>query len=121
MIHKNVPVVPRRILSVLALSLALVASVTAAQASPSAAGRYIVVLKESAGPVRGVAADHASRFGAAVSHVYAHALRGYVATIPSGALGALRSDPRVAYVEADGVMRALTTQSGATWGLDRID
>jgi subtilisin family serine protease len=33
----------------------------------------------------------------------------------------IAADPRVAYVEADGVMKADTTQSGATWGIDRID
>jgi len=33
----------------------------------------------------------------------------------------LRRFPGVAYVEPDQVMMAFTTQSGATWGLDRID
>lgn len=30
-------------------------------------------------------------------------------------------DPRVESVEEDGVVTATTTQTGATWGLDRID
>lgn len=34
---------------------------------------------------------------------------------------AIRRNPKVAYVEQDAVVTATTTQSGATWGLDRID
>ena len=41
--------------------------------------------------------------------------------MPPGQLAKIKSDPRVAYVEPDGVAHASTTQSGATWGLDRID
>jgi len=33
----------------------------------------------------------------------------------------LANDPRVDYVEEDGVVSIVTTQTGATWGLDRID
>jgi subtilisin family serine protease len=36
-------------------------------------------------------------------------------------VGAIAADSRVAYVERDGLVEASTTQSGATWGLDRID
>jgi subtilisin family serine protease len=34
---------------------------------------------------------------------------------------AVLDDSRVAFVEEDGVMEALVTQAGATWGLDRVD
>ncbi|HEX6623354.1 MAG TPA: S8 family serine peptidase [Pyrinomonadaceae bacterium] len=34
---------------------------------------------------------------------------------------ALSNDPRVAYVEEDGLVRASTTQTNPPWGLDRID
>ncbi|HEY0730142.1 MAG TPA: S8 family serine peptidase, partial [Pyrinomonadaceae bacterium] len=33
----------------------------------------------------------------------------------------LANDPRVEFVEEDGVVSAGTTQTGATWGLDRVD
>jgi subtilisin family serine protease len=69
-----------------------------------------------------VAAEHARRFGAKVSHVYSHALKGYAATIGDGGPSAIAGDPRVRRVEPDGVATAsATVQSGATWGLDRID
>jgi len=54
--------------------------------------------------------------GGTLSHVYSHALKGYSLTLPSAAVAQLAADPRVDYVEADGVMKADTTQSGATWG-----
>ena len=88
-----------------------------AAASPD---RYIVVLKEGADS-NAVAKEHGRRYGASVRFVYGAALDGYAAEIPAGRLGELRSDPRVAYVEPDREVTAFTTQSNATWGLDRVD
>jgi subtilisin family serine protease len=68
-----------------------------------------------------VASRHAAAFGADVSFVYEHALKGYAASIPAATVSALAADPRVAFVERDGTMRAVTSQPNATWGLDRID
>ena len=92
----------------------------AASAAPSVKDRYIVVLKSSADS-QAVAADHARRYGVTDRVVYGSALEGYAGKVPPGRVDALRSDPRVAYVEPDGVVHATTTQTGATWGLDRID
>src|SRR5205085_6012810 len=47
--------------------------------------------------------------------------KGYAAMLPSAAVAALEADPRVQYVEQDGTVQASTTQTGATWGIDRID
>ena len=109
----------------IALSLAVTALVVVAigTGSPAAASRasYIVVLKSSVASPAAVAQEHAARFGGSVSHVYTHALKGYSLTLPQAAVSALAADPRVDYVEADGVMTADTTQTGATWGIDRID
>jgi subtilisin family serine protease len=41
--------------------------------------------------------------------------------VPAAALDALRADARVAFVESDATVRANATQTGATWGLDRVD
>ncbi len=92
-----------------------------AQGTP-AQGDYIVVFNDSVRDPGAVAAEHARGHGAIVRFVYQHALNGYAATIPAGRLVALSHDPRVAYVEADGVATiGATTQSNATWGLDRLD
>ena len=46
---------------------------------------------------------------------------GFAARLSPRALGLLRADPDVAYIEADGIVTIDTTQSNPTWGLDRID
>ena len=68
-----------------------------------------------------VAADHAQELGLDVGFVYRNALHGYSALVPAGALATLKADPRVAYVERDSIVHVDTTQTGATWGIDRID
>src|SRR5881397_1806145 len=80
----------------------------------------IVVLKPGTNPAA-VAAEHTVRLGLQVGFVYTQALQGYSALVPASALDALRADTRVAYVERDQPVRALTTQAGATWGIDRTD
>ncbi|MBD0319934.1 MAG: S8 family serine peptidase, partial [Gemmatimonadetes bacterium] len=79
-------------------------------------GSYVVVLKEGADP-RSVAAI------AQVSprYVYTAALTGFAAELNAGQLNALQHNPNVDYIEQDARVQATTTQSGATWGLDRID
>ncbi|MFN2589734.1 MAG: S8 family peptidase [Actinomycetota bacterium] len=112
-----------RFVLVTAVAFAVQAALTvgASALTTSAPARsYIVVLKPGAA-ANLIASDHAARFGADVRHVYRHALTGYAARIPAVAVSRIASDPRVALVEPDGLMRADTTQTNATWGLDRID
>jgi subtilisin family serine protease len=103
----------------------VVASLFAALAPAAQAGdgrpSFIVVLKDSVEAPRAVAAEHSAAFGAEVTHVYRNALKGYAAHMDEAQLGALRADGRVAWVERDQRVSIDTTQSGATWGLDRID
>jgi subtilisin family serine protease len=106
---------------VIALALAVTASLASAAPRGAVSGRYIVVLKASVGSPSAVATQHASAYGAQVSFIYRYALKGYAATLPSVSVGSLAADPRVAYVVRDGTMRAVTSQPSATWGLDRID
>ena len=109
----------RRISALAVLGIAALALATAATARPDAgADRYIVVLKDGADS-GAVAAEHARTHAAAVAFVYSHALNGYAATIPNARLGAVRADPRVAYVEADGEM-SIEAQT-LPWGIDKID
>jgi subtilisin family serine protease len=79
-------------------------------------GQYIVVLRPGADP-RSVAAVA----GVSPRFVYTAALNGFSAALNQGQLNALRHNPGVEYVEQDGRVEAWTTQTGATWGLDRID
>jgi subtilisin family serine protease len=93
---------------------------------------YIVVLQDDAAgtpaaPARSgltvsqVAVDMAARYGASVTFFYEHALRGFAIRTSAASARALATDPRVKYVEQDAEMRIVSTQTGATWGLDRID
>jgi subtilisin family serine protease len=68
-----------------------------------------------------LASEVARGVAAQPSLVYTAALQGFAAELTPAQLRSLRGDPRVAYIEQDQVMTASTTQSGATWGLDRID
>ncbi|MDW8317790.1 MAG: S8 family peptidase [Anaerolineae bacterium] len=105
--------------------------------SPSAiAGRYIVVLKPGTTPadVEAAIADAEAAAGRGVldaladgprgvlvHYRYSAALNGFAATLPPRAVEALRRNPNVDYIEADQVVSIDTTQSPATWGIDRID
>ena len=79
-------------------------------------GSYIVVVNEGADP-RSVAAVA----GVDPKFVYVSALNGFAAELNDGQLNALQHNPNVEYIEQDGVATISTTQSGATWGIDRID
>lgn len=99
-------------------------------------GQYIVVLSQGAGRVaaqtvaqaldsqnagalvRGLGLDPQ---GVSIQNIYSQALNGFSARLSAQNLSRLRANPDVKYIEQDGVMRATATQSGATWGLDRID
>lgn len=128
-------------LSLLSAAIAA-ATICSAAASPAMAadfrtvenpveGQYIVVFRDSAAALanensrrpkvpaaaRAIAADH----GARVVRSYEHVLRGFTARADDAALARLLADPRVEYVEEDGHVSIDTTQSNATWGLDRVD
>jgi len=103
-----------------ALALALSSTLNVAATPATQPESFIVVLRDGVDS-RAVARDHAARHQASVRFVYEHALQGYAGRIAPGAIGAIAADNRVAYVERDGVATTTGTQSGATWGLDRID
>ena len=94
-------------------------------------GQYIVVLKSTearmaaergtAAPVAIVASRIVSRYGATLLGSYDYVLRGFAVRADDDALIRLLMDPRVAYVEEDGIVKANATQMNAPWGLDRVD
>jgi subtilisin family serine protease len=88
---------------------------------------YIVVMEaDAAGPAADVSASVAratemsARFGAGLTHVYAHALNGFSAWMSDDRALALSDDPGVKFVEEDQFMTATVTQLNPPWGLDRI-
>ena len=85
-------------------------------------GSYIVVFKDDVADDPTALADELlSKGGGRKRHQFKVALRGFAAELPAAAVSAIANHPKVAYVEEDQVMRASTTQSNATWGLDRLN
>lgn len=90
--------------------------------------RYIVVLDDSVVGERGlfsiapyVAEELSNSHGGKLKNVYQNALNGFAVEMSEAAAQRLSEDFRVAFVEEDGIVTADVTQSGATWGIDRID
>ncbi|MFG2040415.1 S8 family peptidase [Dactylosporangium sp. NPDC048998] len=128
----------RRVIRALTVTLAA-AALSAAASTPALAaptgeirgasapgaisGSYLVVLKPAAAGA--VMSDRAAtltkRYGGSVGDVWTAALTGFSAKMSAGQAARLAADPAVAYVEQDQVVTMQGTQSGATWGLDRID
>jgi subtilisin family serine protease len=80
-------------------------------------GRFIVTVREDANP-----GDVAREHGVAPEFVYTRALNGFAGEMSDAARGGLLRDARVVDIEPDGLMSAFeTTESNATWGIDRID
>ena len=94
-------------------------------------GQYIVVLKDNAASlanersslsrVSSVARTMASQHRAKLVRSYNTVLRGFVVRADDRSLARLLADPRVAYVEEDGLVSIKATQTNATWGIDRVD
>jgi len=103
------------------VALAPVDASAALQASDVIPGQFIISFDGSVADVRGRAAELAAQHGATVLFTYEHALRGFAARMGDGAAAAMRGRAGVAMVEPDRRVYAFTTQSNATWGLDRID
>ena len=121
----------------LAVSLLVVATATAAAATPAAAApatgqirlagtataipdSYIVVLK-GAKTARAAQDGLAKRFGGTVKQDFGAVLNGFEARMSESAAKRLAADPGVAYVEQNQTVSLSATQTGATWGIDRID
>jgi subtilisin family serine protease len=79
-------------------------------------GQYIVVLNDQAN-ARSVAAVA----GVNPHFVYTSVLNGFAADLNRGQLNALQQHPGVEYIEQNQVVQHSAMQTGATWGLDRVD
>jgi serine protease len=90
------------------------------------AGQYIVVLKKAEKgsaetSVSKAARSLEERHGVRAERTYEHALRGFVMRASEERARALADDPDVAYVVEDSWVQTTTAQTGATWGLDRLN
>ncbi len=113
-----------------------VAGGTALEAGTIIPGQFIVVLKQPAersaagvaATIEALAVSLSAAVKGDVLYVYDSALYGFAVRVPPEtaqvAASSLAADPNVDYVEPDRVARTIETndtQTGATWGLDRID
>lgn len=105
------------VVAVVATAVALFGPAGVSAADPPSTDTYVVSLR-SPGSVDAVvdSVDGASEVVDTFDHVGA-----FEAELTPSEVAALRADPRVRSVAADVVFRVTETQSGAVWGLDRID
>jgi subtilisin family serine protease len=79
-------------------------------------GRFIVTLREGT-DAAAVVREH----GLKPDFVYAHAFKGFAGAMSDAARQGLLRDGRVQMVEPDGIATIVSTETNATWGLDRVD
>lgn len=86
-------------------------------------GQYIVVLRDDVQEVGRTAAEVARRVGGEVGHVYSAALKGFVIRLPQGvASSRLLEDPRVQFIEQDGIAYAFDhVSSEIPTGINRMN
>ena len=85
------------------------------------AGEYIVRFRDDEGDVSGAASRIASTHGGKVARLYHSAIKGSLLQLPDARAAALAREFGVISVEQNQTVSIATTQSGATWGIDRID
>ena len=108
------------LLALVATTTLLAAGVAVTQVPESrASNHYIIVLDDDVDSPSHVANRIARRQNLEVGFVYSNALNGFSATIPEGRLAAVRSNPRVDYVEPDKTMHAAAQT--LPWGINKID
>ncbi len=115
----------KRLVGLLVFALVLVsfgmstpaaASTSNASAPRFVDGQYIVTLKAGVSPK-----SFASGNGIATKYVYDKVLNGFTAKLTLAQVAKLRANPAIERIEQDAYVSIAATQSGATWGLDRID
>ena len=93
-----------------------------ASAQSGLADRYIVVFRDDVQNPDALTDALVAQGGGTVHYRYAHAIKGFAATLPAAAIDGVSRNPNVAYIEPDGVVSiSATDNSVSSWGLDRID
>ena len=96
-------------------------AVPAAKPAAVITDRYIVQFRPGTPGVDALARSLTASARGEVHFVYDTVLQGFAATLPAAAVDAVRRNPNVLRIEADTVVTASDTQTGVTWGIDRID
>src|SRR5688500_3595986 len=117
------------LVSTIAALLATILPMASADATPGAIreagkaipGSYLVTLRSDVSDVASAATRLARLHDGELGYIYSHALKGFSIQLTRADALALSADPHVQLVEQDPVVRAVATQSPATWGLDRTD
>jgi subtilisin family serine protease len=95
---------------------------TAADPGANIPNRYILIFTDDVANGRATAAAMVRAARGELHFVYENVLNGFAATLPPQAVANLQRNPNIAYIEQDAVVTLnATTQTNATWGLDRID
>jgi subtilisin family serine protease len=102
-----------------------VSSPASSRSAQDAAARipdeYIVVFNDDVSDVTGRANALLRENGGTLHLAYSSALKGFSAHMSAQAAAALENDPNVSFVEQDQHAALASTQTSASWGLDRID
>ncbi|MCA9738595.1 MAG: S8 family serine peptidase, partial [Gemmatimonadetes bacterium] len=83
--------------------------------------RYIVVFDATVGDVPDHVRSLVAKTGGDVVHVYENAIRGFAVDAEYDQLADIAADRDIVLIERDRLMTGVGTQTGAWWGLDRID
>ena len=95
---------------------------TVTASSDAIPDRYIVRLSDDVPSAAAASASMMRGLRGEVHFTYETLFKGFAVTLPGQALNAIQRNPLVASIEQDGVVTKITTtQTSATWGLDRID
>lgn len=84
---------------------------------------YIVVFKDEVpeSEIDGESELMCGNVSAKKERTFKHAIKGFTGRLTTTAIEEFRRNPKVKYIEQNQVIKLVATQSGATWGIDRID
>ena len=85
------------------------------------AGHYIVVFQGHVTDTPERAKALVAAHGGQLEFTYLHAIHGFAAALSPAAIATLKYHPDIALIEPDQIVTAITTETNATWGLDRLD
>ena len=82
---------------------------------------YIVVLKDDVADIEIEADLMGKNAGGKAKKVFKKVMKGFSMKLSTAGLAIMKKNPKVKYIEQDQIATSSAIQSGATWGLDRID